>query len=234
MSADSEILKLVERQMRNWEITRQQKPELPAGETEPEVRQFLTVSRAVGSAGTQVATAVAERLGWPIFDREILQHMAGDDHVRARLYEDMDERDTHWLASVLRVFFKGEHRREDYLPRLGETVLALARLGPAVFTGRGIDYLLPQDRGLRVRLLDSEENRIARLAHERQCNEETARQEIARIERERADYIRQFFGRAKADPTRFDLMINLARVSENDAVELIVTALQLRGVLVSG
>ena len=230
MSADSDIAKLVERQMRNWEITRQQKSKLPAGMPEPGVQQFLTVSRAVGSSGNEVAAAVAQRLGWPIFDSEILRHMAGDDDVRARLYEDMDERDTNWLASVLRVFFHGEHRREDYFHRLGETVLALARLGPAVFVGRGIDYLLPQDRGLRVRLLEPEAQRVARFAREMPCDERTARQEIARIERERADYIRRFFGRAKADPTRFDLMLNLGRVSVADAAELIITALHQRGV----
>jgi cytidylate kinase len=158
--------------------------------------------------------------------------MAGDDQVRARLYEKMDERDTSWLESVLRWLLQGEFRKEDYFHRLSETVLALARQGPAIFLGRGMDFILPQDRGLRVRLLAPEETCIREYARQNQCDEKSAQARIERIERERAEFIRQCFGKTKADPLRFDLILNLGRVSQDDAVELIVKALRLRGVSV--
>ncbi len=228
MPADSTVAKLVEKQMRNWEIARQQRLDVEDRRREKEVEDFMTISRAVGSRGTEVAQRLAERLGWPLFDKEILQHMAGDDHVRARLYEKMDERDTGWLESVLRWVLQGEFRKEDYFHRLSEAVLALARQGPAIFLGRGADLILPQKRGLRVRLVAREEDRIREYARQNQCAEDAARAQIARIEHERAEFVRRFFGKAKADPTRFDLLINLGRVSQNDAVELILTALRLR------
>jgi len=228
--ADSDISKLVEKQMRNWEITQQQRLEIEKRGAEKEVEDFVTISRAVGSRGTEVARRLAQRLGWPLFDKEILQHMAGDDQVRARLYEEMDERDTSWLESVLRWLLKGEFRKEDYFHRLSETVLAIARQGPAIFLGRGVDFILPQDRGLRVRFLAPEESRVREYARQNQCDEKVARGRIARIEHERSEFIRRFFGKTKADPLRFDLILNLGRVSQDDAVELIVTALRLRGV----
>lgn len=231
MPHDSAIAKLVEKQMRNWEITRQQRLDTDKeSRQEQQVADFVTVSRAVGSTGGQVARRLAERLGWPLFDKELLQHMAGDDHVRARLYEDMDERDTSWLESALRWLLHGEFRQEDYFYRLSETVLALARQGPAVYLGRGVDLILPQDRGLRVRFLAPEKNRVAEFARRNQCDEKTARDRIEGIERERADYCRRYLGRARDDPTRFDVLINLGRVSQDEAVALILEALRLRGV----
>jgi cytidylate kinase len=229
MPADSNIAKLVEKQMRNWEIARQQRLEVERGRPETAMADFVTVSRAVGSRGTEVAQALAQRLDWPLFDKEILQHMARDDRLRAQLYENMDERDTSWIESVAQWLLHGELRHDDYFHRLTETVLALARQGPAVFLGRGVDFFLPQDRGLRVRFLAPEELRVREFARQNQCDEKTARAEIERIERERVDFIRRHFGKAKADPTRFDLLINLGRVSEDDAVELILAALRLRG-----
>jgi cytidylate kinase len=228
MPADSTIAKLVEKQMRNWEIAQQQRLEIEERRQDMEVEDFITISRAVGSAGNQVAQRLAERLGWPLFDKEILQHMAGDDRVRARLYEKMDERDTNWLESVLRWLLHGEFRTEDYFHRLSETVLALARQGPAIFLGRGADLILPPSRGLRVRLVAPEAQRVREYARQNQCDEKTAATQIERIERDRAEYIRQCFGKAKTDPTRFDVVLNLGRVSQSDAVELILTALRLR------
>jgi len=232
MPTGSDIARLVERQMRNWEIARQQRLEAEQRPAAEQVADFVTISRAVGSQGGEVAQQLAQRLGWPLFDKELLQHMAGDDQVRARLYETMDERDTSWLESMLRWLLHGELRREDYFYRLSETVLALARQGPAVYLGRGVDFILPQDRGLRVRILAPEEMRVRHYARQHACDLRTARAEIARLEREREDFIRQYFGRPKADPTRFDLLLNLGRVPIPEAVELIVTALRLRGAAV--
>ena len=233
MAPDSTIAKLVEKQMRNWEFAQQQRLEIEDGRPQTPVAHFVTVSQAVGSTGEQVARKLAERLGWPLFDKEILQHMAGDDQVRTRLYEKMDEHDTNWLESMIRNLLQGEYRKEDYFYRLSEAVLALARQGPAVFLGRGADFVLPQDRGLRVRFLAPDETRVATYAQQHQCDTDTARSEIARVEREREDLFRRCFCKTRADPTRFDLMINLGRMSPDEAVEVVLAALRLRGLQVT-
>jgi cytidylate kinase len=229
MPPDSEIAKLVERQMRNWEIARQQCPEFEQDPEQKQVEDFVTISRQVASGGYVVAQLLGQRLGWPVFDKEILHHMAGDDQVRKRLYEKMDERDTNWLESVLRGLLQGDFRKEDYFHRLSEAVLALARQGPAVFLGRGADCILPQDRGLRVRLLAPQEARVREFARRGHCDQKAAQARIAETERERDEFFRNHFNTTRFDLTRFDLLINLGRVSHDHAVELIITALHLRG-----
>ncbi len=153
--ARSEVAKIVEKQMRNWELSRAQR--VPPQPYAPpcDVCDFVCISRAVGSGGSQVATLLGEQLGWPMFDREILQVMARDDKVRTRLFEHLDERDVGWLEDAVRWLIRGASRPEDYFHRLTETILALARQGRAVFLGRGADLILPRDRGLRVRIIAS-------------------------------------------------------------------------------
>lgn len=231
MSSDSTIAAAVERQMRNWELSRLQR--LAAEKTpekRDEVAEFVTISRRVGSTGGLISQMLGKRLGWPVFDREILQHMAGDDDVRTRLYEKMDERDTSWIESALRWLLQGEFRKEDYFVRLSETVLALARQGPAIFLGRGADLVLPRERGLRVRLIASEETRVAAYAQQHGLDEKAARAEMRRIDADREIFIRNHFDIDPDEPTRFDMLLNLDRFSTEDVLELIATALGRRGV----
>lgn len=231
MVQDVQLAKIVEKQMRNWEIAREQMRKPPRGAESPGAFHFVTVSRAVGCGGSDVAHRLAEQLGWPCFDKDILHHMAGDDLMRKRLYEKMDTHDTRWLESVLRTLLQGDYRKEDYFQRLSETVLALVSQGPGVFVGRGVDFLLPQERGLRVRFFAPYEQRVAAYAELHHCDKELARAAIAREEHEREELFARHFARQKADPTRFDLLINLGRVSPTDAIAILLMALRARGII---
>ena len=227
--AKSDIAKVVEKQMRNWELARAQRVPPQPDTPRPAVREFVTISRTLASGGSEVATLLGEHLHWPVFDREILHAMAGDDRVRARLYERMDERDQSWLDDAARWLIKGELRRDDYFCRLTETMLALARQGPGIFLGRGADVILPRDHGLRVRITAPLDQRARAYGLQNNLPEHMARAEVERVDRERTEFRRRHFGPSANDPERHDLALNLERFTPPDAVELIVTALRVRG-----
>ncbi|MGB3562507.1 MAG: cytidylate kinase family protein, partial [Thermoanaerobaculia bacterium] len=56
-----------------------------------------------------------------------------------------------------------------------------------------------------------------------------ARAEIARIEKERAEFLQRHFGIGADDPLRYDIMINLERFSHQQAVDLILQAREMLG-----
>ncbi|UCD28605.1 MAG: cytidylate kinase family protein, partial [Planctomycetota bacterium] len=95
------LSKVVERQVRNWELARSQKIDNGSARTQ-EVEDFVTIANICGAGGNEVAAMLSEKLNWPLFDRQILSVMAGDDDVRARLYETMDERDLGWIENTFR------------------------------------------------------------------------------------------------------------------------------------
>jgi cytidylate kinase len=226
----SDISKVVERQMRNWELARAQHLESETEARRPEVLDFITISRTAGSGGREVATLLGERLNWPVFDYEILRAMAGDDQVRAQLYEKLDERDVSWLEGTLRALIRGEFRKEDYFHRLTETILALARRGHSIFLGRGADLILPRERGLRIRITASPERRAERFALRNKISGALARAEVERMDRERTEFRRHHFGPHANEATCHDLIINLDRIRAEDAVELILVAFRIRGI----
>ena len=225
------IGKLVEKQLRNWEIARSQRPVQPQPR-QAEVEDFIAGSRAVGAggaAGSQVANTLGTRLGWPVFNKEILHAMAADDPTRERLYASLDERDVSWLEESLRSLMEAPFKKNVYFHRLTTTVLALARQGPAIFRGRAADLILPQDRGFRVRLTASRESCINSYAEHHGLDLERARIEVERIETERAEFVRRHFGIDAAEQSRHDLIINLDRFSADQAVDLVLAGLEMRG-----
>jgi cytidylate kinase len=220
-SGEPGLARLVEKQMRNWELARSQRLTVPAAERK-EVEDFVCVSRQVGVDDKSVATRLGKRLQWPVFDREILDTMAGDDDMRRQIYQSMDERDLSWWEETLRSLAQEEFVRNDYFHRLCQTLLSLARQSCCVFLGRGADLILPETSGFRVRLVAPSELRIERYAEQRELTKEVARREVARRERERSRFLRRHFGVEANDPLRTDVVINLARFTIDQAVEVVL------------
>jgi cytidylate kinase len=221
---DGGAARIFERQMRNWEIARaQQRAAQGQG-----VSCFICISRAAGAGGTEIARRVGERLNWPVFDKQILAAMAQDDSVRTRLYGSMDERDIGWFEETFRALMDVDFHVNDYFHRLTETVLCLARQGPAVFVGRGANLILPRDRGLRVRIVASRKYCIQHFAQRNGISEHEAVVELERIENEREDWLRRHFHVEPRDMTGHDLAINIERFTSDQAVGLILAGLSMR------
>jgi hypothetical protein len=220
---------MVEKQMRNWELAKTQRLSRPEPRR-PEVEDFVSISRSVAAGGKDVALKLGDALGWPVFDRGILQVMAGDNDIRREIYASMDERDLGWCEESLRSLMQPEFVKNDYFHRLTETVLSIARQGHAVFLGRGTDLILPRHIGFRVRLVAPHDVCIKNFADRHVISLKHAREDIARIEKERAEFIRHHFRTTPDDPLRYDLIISTAMFSPDQAVDLILDARKRAGI----
>ncbi len=227
-SRDPATAKLVERQMRNWELARAQRLGVQAPQRK-DVEDFISLSRRTGAWGQEVAAMLGEKLGWPVFDKEILDVMAGDDDLRRQVYASMDERDLSWYEENLRALMQPEFVKNDYFNRLTETILSLARQGHGIFLGRGADLILPKTVGFRVRLVAPFEVCVETFAKRHGMAQDQSRAEVKRLEQEQAEFIRHHFGVDVADPTRYDLLINLERFTAAQAVEMILSARNIAG-----
>ncbi len=226
----SGLHKLIERQVRNWELAQSaQKSNRDANSQE--VADFVTIGNIVGAGGHEIANLLAEKLQWPIFDRDILSAMAGDDKTLERLYRSMDERDEGWLESACRSLLQRDARKNDYFPRLCRTILTLARQESAIFIGRCADLILPQDRGLRVKVIASIDYCIKKFAEKNEVTIEEAGRQVQRIENERSSFVQNRFRIDAYAPSRFDILINTERFTTEQGVETIMEAMRGRRII---
>src|SRR5947209_3142493 len=57
----------------------------------------IALSREAGARVSLVADKLAERLGWPVYDQELVQRIAEDMGLRTSLLESLDEKRTNWV-----------------------------------------------------------------------------------------------------------------------------------------
>jgi cytidylate kinase len=209
------------RAMHHWEGQRQAAGpgSAPAGFT-------IALSREVGAGGTSVARAVGERLGWPVYDHELLEHIAREQNLRVTLLESVDERRTSWIEECMEAW--GEIpavSNSAYVRYLTETMLSLAAHGECVIVGRGAAQVLPPGSTLRVRLVAPPEQRVAWMMRERGLAQAEAARQVAHVENERTRFIRDHFQKDPTDVHAYDLVVNSGRLSVADCAGLIVDAL---------
>jgi cytidylate kinase len=188
----------------------------------------IAISRQAGIDSAAIAHEVGKRLDWPVYDQELLERIAEEMHLRPDLLERVDERPVRWVIERLETFLSGPTVSEPaYLEHLIATLLSLAAHGRCVVVGRGAAHLLAPETTLRVRLIAPLEVRIEATARALGLSRQQAARQVARLERERTDFVRQHFHREQADADNYDLLLNCERLRPDECAELIVKALNL-------
>jgi cytidylate kinase len=219
---------IIDRQIRRWELGKKRKrEEQKAKEEEIFPRTIITISRERGSRGSFLAKLLAEKLDYQLIHREIIDFIARDSGVRHRLIESLDERIRSeielWLEGLLRGKYLNEH---DYFLYLMRSVLAIAHHGESVIVGRGANLILGLKNGFHVRVVAPLEKRIENLMKYENLSEAEAKREIKLKDKERKDFIRNFFGRDIGVPSSYDLILNSANFEMEEALELTLKAFE--------
>jgi len=187
---------------------------------------YLLISREKGAGGSVVGQLAGQRMSWQVFDAELVNAIAQQANVRRELIESLDERAREMIEEIVRGFLAPQPiDTPGYLASLREVVLTLGHQGNVVIVGRGAQYILPTQFGLRVRLVAPTEVRIRRIASARQMSLKAAQMEVESSDRERARVVRRHYGREVHDPFNYDLIINTTELTVEAAAEITVAAL---------
>jgi cytidylate kinase len=186
----------------------------------------IALAREAGTPGTTVAHEVGRLLGWQVYDYELLKRISQETGLRTGLLESVDERKGGWLKESFGAFLAVPSVSADtYVRHLVEIILALGSHGQCIIVGRGAAHVLPPATTLRVRLMAPLEDRIAATAKRLGLGQREAVREVERVERERADFVREFFRRDLADPRNYDLILNHSRFGTAGCAAVIVATI---------
>jgi cytidylate kinase len=194
----------------------------------------IALSREAGTNGTAVAHDIGQRLGWQVYDYELLERIAQEMGLRTKLLESVDERRQNWLLEAFETLSSVPMNSDAavfvsesaYVHNLIKTVLALGVHGQCVIVGRGAPFILPPATTLRVRLVAPVMDRILTvMSRSPDLSERQAAHEVRDTDRERNDFIRDHFMKDPEDVHNFDLVINVSRLNVADCADLIIDAL---------
>ena len=95
--------------------------------------------------------------------------------------------------------------------------------------GRGSQFILRDDpRALHVLVVAPLEVRLKRVMGDLKLDQEAAKQEIARFDNSRREFIKRYFQTELEDPVHYDLSVNTKSLSFQDAASLVIEALSIK------
>ena len=217
---------LVDQQVSEW-LT-QQRVRRTAPEPHARIQvpaRAVTITGEFGALGDSVAQEVAQRLGYALFDRQVIELITKKAQTNTTIVDEVQDRDRSYLQSIFRDL---EHADAidpaSYSRRLHEVVGLIGAQGAVVILGRGANMILGPKRALRVRCVAPPELRVARLAERLGLDPHQATRMAAEEDERRVRWVKSTVGCDIRDPTRYDLVLNTAFLTPSQCSSAVVAA----------
>ena len=183
---------------------------------------IITISRQHGSGGREIGRRVAEQLGIPFYDREIIELAAKDSHIDISFFENSETKDA---GSLIYDLSAGGHvmlplTDRVYLQQV-KTIRDIAQQGGCVIVGRCADAVLADyPHVLRVFIYANSEARRKRVEmfyHE-------SAEELEKLEKKRSSYYQHYTGKRFGDAENYDMCLDSGSLGLDECVKAICSA----------
>lgn len=185
--------------------------------------RIITISREFGSGGRTIGRKVAEKLGIPCYDAELIHKIAQQSGFSENYIKDAGEYTPGGFLSSALTNRSAGPTNEDYLWNIQYQIITeLAEKGPCVIVGRCADYILKDKADcLTVFIhadLDFRANRIVQEYGER---EESPKQRLKGKDKRRAAYHRFYTDMKWGHARNYHLCLDSGVLSIDKCVEAI-------------
>ena len=195
-------------------------------------KKIITISREFGSGGRTIGKKVAEKLGIPFYDKELVNQVSVESGFSPTYVEEHGEHApgktlfSYALTSQGVPGMLNGMSANDFLWNIQcNVILQLADKGPCVIVGRNADYILKdRDDCLHTFIhadMDYRADRIVRLYGESEKSPEARLHE--KDKRRQLNY-HHYTGRTWGLAQNYDVCLNSSLLGEDRCVDIIVDA----------
>ena len=189
----------------------------------------IALSREAGARGSTIARRVGRKLGWQVYDQELLEYMAQEANVSQEVMSAPSATPADWAENRLKHLIQ-EYSLPEHpsLLNLVRVMLALGAQGQAILIGRGSGCVLPRATTLNVRIIAPLDERIAYMGQWLRLTREEATERVKMRDERRTEFILNNFHRDPNDVHQYDMILNSSLLGEDVCAELIVQAVRSR------
>jgi len=177
---------------------------------------IITIYQGASGSGQELAEAVAQSLGYGCISREVLVEASLSYGIPEAKLNDIVEKEPNWWSRFLQSL-------QPYRIALQAAFCEIAEGNGIVYHGH-IDHELVPDLSHihKVLLTAPMEMRIEQTKARQKLNDTAARRYVEEVDKARSRRLMAMFGTDWRDPSRFDLVLNLGRMSFEGARRLII------------
>lgn len=189
----------------------------------------IAFSRESGARGGTIARRVGRKLGWQVYDQELLEYMAQESIVGQGMLDAPPAAPADWVEARLQQLLRENSLSEHpTIVNLARVVLSLAAQGQVVLLGRGAGCILPRETSLAVRVIAPLRERIAYMGQWMRLPIEEAAERVRLSDERRREFVANNFHRDPNEVHDYDMILNSSLLGEDVCAELIVQAARAR------
>lgn len=193
-------------------------------------KKIITISREFGSGGRTIGRLVAEKLGIPFYDKELVDHIALESGFAPNYVEENGEHAPG--SSMFSYAFAHQSvpgimnglSTADFLWNIQcNVILQLAEKGPCVIVGRNADYILKDREDVLHIFIHADKefraDRIVRLYGESEKSPKTRLNE--KDKRRKVNY-QHYTGRTWGDSRNYDICLDSSNLGVENCAQIII------------
>jgi cytidylate kinase len=200
-------------------------PRDAAAEGDVPLALTVAISREAGSRGASIATRAGQKLGWQIYNQELLEYIAQEGNFRQDIVANLPAPAARWAEHQLERLLREQNlSQHPTIIDLARIILALGAQGEVILVGRGAGLILPHASTLHVRTVAPLADRVAYVSQWLRLTEPEAAEQVRIRDTRRSDFIATHFHRQPGDVHQYDLVLNTSLLGEDLCAELIAHA----------
>lgn len=200
---------------------------------------IITIGREFGSAGREIGSKVAEKLGIKLYDKEMLDRAAKESGICQELFETHDEKPTNsFLYSLVMDTYSLGYSGGAYadMPINHKVFLAqfnaikkIADEGPCILVGRCADYALQEYENVISMFIHADlDIRIRRIARIYDLTDTKAKEMVIKTDKKRASYYDYYTNKKWSNVASYDMCLDSAILGIDGTAEAIMKLVELK------
>ena len=197
-------------------------------------KRIITISREFGSGGRTIGREVANRLGIPFYDKELVEQIALESGFAPKFVEENGEH----APGTSRLSYAFSHQgvpgimnglsTADFLWSIQcSVILQLAEQGPCVIVGRNADYIL-KDRqdALHAYVFADEPYRAERIVRRYGESDKSPEQRLHEKDKRRRVNYQHYTGRTWGMSQNYDISLDTGVLGIDQCVDIICSIVE--------
>ncbi|MBE7001804.1 MAG: cytidylate kinase-like family protein [Ruminococcaceae bacterium] len=195
-----------------------------------EKMKMITISREFGSGGRTIGHQVAEALGIPFYDKELVEHIALESGFASKFVEEHGEHSPG--KSIFSYAFASQGvpgvmnglSTADFLWSIQcNVIMQLAEKGPCVIVGRNADYIL-KDRPdcLHAFIYANKDYRAERIVRLYGESEKSPQARLNEKDKRRKVNYQHYTGRTWGQAQNYDISLDSSRLGIETCTDILV------------
>ena len=196
------------------------------------MKTIITIGRQYGSGGREIGKKLAEKLGIPYFDKELLARVAKESGFCEEMIRNHDERPTNsFLYNVVMdtysfgyntAFVDMPMSQKVFLAQF-DTVKKIAAEGACVIVGRCADYALSDySQCLNLFIYGKEDAKAKRISERHNVSLSAARDMCIKKDKQRQSYYNYYSNKKWGRADSYDLCIDSGKLGIDGTVDFII------------